>query len=74
MAFAAWLIWSGALISVFGVSGLLGCAVYGLRLRRLALDEATMRARLGRALVWHLLALAFGVLGLMLVILGLFLR
>lgn len=68
------LIWIGAAISMAGVLGLVWCILYVLKLRRAQLDDATMRARMQRAVVINFAALAVSTLGLMLVVLGIFLR
>lgn len=68
------MIWAGAAVTLLGVGGLIGCVLYVLRLRRAGLDDAMMRERLRRGVVWNMAALFVSVLGLMLVIIGIALR
>ena len=67
------LIWSGAFLSLLGLVGLIWCIVYVARARRARLSEEELRARLKKALPLNLGSLFVSVLGLMLVILGIFL-
>lgn len=67
------LIWSGALISLGGLCGLVWCIVYIARARRANLSDEALRARLQRAVPLNLGALFISVIGLMLVIVGIFL-
>jgi hypothetical protein len=68
-----WLIWGGAAVSMAGVLGLAWCVVYVLRLRRAGLDDATLRAKMQRAVLINFVALGVSTLGLMLVVVGIFL-
>ncbi len=68
------LIWIGAAVSLAGVAALVWCIIYVIRLRRADLDEPTMRTRMQKAVIVNFAALAISTLGLMLVVLGLFLR
>lgn len=70
MTTGAMMIWAGAALTLIGVAGLIGCVVYGLRLRRAGLPEDQMRAGLKRGVMWNTAALFVSVIGLMLVILG----
>jgi hypothetical protein len=65
-----WLIWTGAAVSMAGVTGLLWCIVFALRARKAGLSDEALRARLQRAVVINLAALFVSALGLMIVILG----
>lgn len=67
------LIWGGALLSVAGLIGLILCIVYVARARKAQLADQDMRALLQKALPLNLGALFLSVIGLMLVILGIFL-
>lgn len=67
------LIWAGAAISVAGLAGLVWCIIYVMRLRKLGLDDQTMRARMQRAVLINFAALAVSTIGLMMVIAGIFL-
>ncbi|MDW3181866.1 MULTISPECIES: hypothetical protein [unclassified Roseobacter] len=67
------LIWGGASLSFIGLIGLIWCIIYVARARRARLPDAEMRAKLKTALPMNLGALFLSVIGLMLVILGIFL-
>lgn len=67
------LIWSGALTSLAGLCGLVWCIVFVARARRAKLSDEELRARLRRAVPLNLGALFLSVIGLMLVVLGIFL-
>lgn len=67
------LIWGGASLSLIGLLGLVWCIIYVARARRSKLSDDEMRTRLKRALPMNLGALFLSVIGLMLVILGIFL-
>lgn len=67
------LVWIGAVISLIGLVGLLACIVIIARAKRAKLEDAEMRAKLARVIPLNLGALLLSVLGLMLVIVGLFL-
>ncbi|MCV3274121.1 hypothetical protein [Roseobacter sinensis] len=67
------LIWGGASLSFIGLLGLVWCIIYVARARRAQLSDEDMRVRLRTALPMNLGALFLSVIGLMLVILGIFL-
>ncbi len=67
------LVWVGAAISLAGVLALVWCILYVIRLRRAGLDDATLRARMHKAVLVNFAALAISTLGLMMVIAGIFL-
>ncbi|WP_300034760.1 hypothetical protein [uncultured Roseobacter sp.] len=67
------IIWSGAGVSLLGLAGLVWCIVYVARARRARLSDEDMRAVLARALPFNLGALFLSVIGLVLVIIGIFL-
>jgi Flp pilus assembly protein CpaB len=67
-----WLIWAGAAISLVGLAGLVWCIVKVARARRARLPDEEMRAVLKAAVPLNLGALFLSVIGLMLVILGIF--
>ncbi|MCL1627923.1 MULTISPECIES: hypothetical protein [Roseinatronobacter] len=67
------IVWAGAVVSLAGVAGLVWCILYVIRLRRATLDEATMRARMQKAVLVNFAALAVSTLGLMMVVAGIFL-
>ncbi|MFK7880631.1 hypothetical protein [Roseobacter sp.] len=68
-----YLIWGGAFLSLIGLLGLMWCIIYVARARRAKLSDDAMRAKLQKALPMNLGALFLSVIGLMLVILGIFL-
>jgi hypothetical protein len=68
------LIWIGAAISLAGILGLAWCILYVLKLRRQNLDDVDMRTRMQRAVLINFAALAVSTVGLMLVIIGIFLK
>lgn len=65
-----WLIWLGAVTSLGGVAVIVWCAVAVMRARRAGLDDAAMRNRLQRLVIYNMAALGVSVLGLMLVVMG----
>jgi hypothetical protein len=67
------LIWGGAFLSLLGLVGLIWCIVFVARARRANLTEDELRGRLKKALPLNLGSLFTSVLGLMLIILGIFL-
>ena len=67
------LIWFGAFLSLVGLVGLIWCIVFVARARRAKLSEDALREKLRKALPLNLGSLFVSVLGLMLVILGIFL-
>lgn len=71
-ALADLLIWCGAILSLCGLAGLVWCIVYVARARRANPGEEILREKLRRALPLNLAALFLSVIGLMVVILGIF--
>jgi len=67
------LIWTGALVSLIGLAGLLRCIQLAIRARRAGLGEAAMRARLQRLVALNMGALMLSALGLMTVVVGILL-
>jgi hypothetical protein len=67
------LVWGGAILSLVGLAGLIWCIVTVWRARAAKLDDAGMRAVMTRVLPLNLGALFLSVIGLMLVIVGVFL-
>ena len=67
------IIWTGAGVSLLGLAGLIWCIVYVARARRAKLADEEMRAVLRRAQPLSLGALFLSVIGLVLVIIGIFL-
>ena len=69
----AWLIWAGAGVSLIGLAGLIACIVAVTRAKRAGLDDAALRAKLQRVVVWNMGALFVSVIGLMMVVTGILL-
>ena len=67
------LIWGGAAISGLGLVGLMWCVLTVWRARQAKLDDTEMRAVMQRVLPRNLGALFLSVIGLMVVIIGIFL-
>lgn len=68
------LIWIGAAVSLVGVAGLAWCVVMALRARNSGLPDKAVRAALQKVVIYNMGALGVSALGLMLVVLGIFLR
>ncbi|MHA6325562.1 hypothetical protein [Roseivivax sp. CAU 1753] len=67
------LIWGGAAVSLMGLAGLVFCIVKVSKARRKALPDDQLRAELHKVVPLNLGALFLSVIGLMLVVLGIFL-
>ncbi|MEE4188104.1 MAG: hypothetical protein V2I76_06620 [Roseobacter sp.] len=67
------LIWTGAFISLTGLVGLVWCIIFVARARRAKLSDEDLRARVRKAVPINLGALFLSVIGLMLVVIGIFL-
>ena len=67
------LIWTGALLSLCGVGGLIWCIVLALKARSAGLSDDAMRARLQHIVTLNMIALGVSALGLMLVVAGILL-
>ena len=70
MAMGDLMIWTGAVVTLLGVVGLVACVVYVLRVRRSGMDDAALRQALQKGVIWNMASLFISVLGLMLVIVG----
>jgi hypothetical protein len=68
-----WLIWAGAAASLTGLAVLIWCILRVWRARRAKLPDTELRAELARLMPINLGALFGSVIGLMMVILGIFL-
>ena len=66
------IIWSGATVSILGLLGLAWCIWRVTRAKRAKLDDEAMRKVLQSAIPLNLGALFLSVIGLMLVIVGIF--
>ncbi|MFC6637828.1 hypothetical protein GV827_06185 [Sulfitobacter sp. JBTF-M27] len=71
-SFASIIIWSGAAISLLGLVGLVWCILRVSKAKRAKLNDDEMRKVLQSALPLNLGALFLSVIGLMLVIVGIF--
>ena len=69
-----WLIWSGALLSVAGLAGLVWCIIRVWKAKRAKLSDADLRAEVQKVVPLNMAALFLSVIGLMMVILGIFLE
>ncbi len=67
------LIWAGAAVSLMGLAGIVWSIVAVARARRAGLDDAALRARLQRMVGVNMGALFVSVIGLMMVVLGVWL-
>lgn len=67
------IVWTGAALSVAGLLGLVWCIIKVARARRQKLDDDALRAVVQSVLPYNLGALLLSVLGLMLVMVGIFL-
>ncbi|CUI01171.1 hypothetical protein [Leisingera aquaemixtae] len=67
------IVWTGAAVSVAGLLGLVWCIIKVARARRQNLDDDALRAVVQSVLPYNLGALLLSVLGLMLVMTGIFL-
>lgn len=68
------MVWIGALVSLLGVAGLGWCVVLALRARNSGLPDEEMRGALQKVVIYNMAALGVSALGLMLVVMGIFLR
>lgn len=67
------LIWSGTGLSLLGLAGLVWSILRVASARRKTRDDAELRAAVQSTLPYHLGAMFLSVLGLMLVVIGIFL-
>ncbi|MCF3593910.1 hypothetical protein LZG00_07840 [Rhodobacteraceae bacterium LMO-12] len=68
------LIWSGAVITLLGVAGLLFVGVKVASARRETSDDEALKARIQKLLPINLAALFISAIGLMMVVIGIVLR
>lgn len=68
-----YLVWSGAVVTVAGLLGLAWCILTVSKAKRAGLDDEALRGQLKRVVVVNLAALFASVLGLMMVVMGVFL-
>lgn len=67
------LVWIGAAISIAGLGGLVYCILRVLKAKRAGLNDEELRAAVARVVPLNLGALFLSVIGLMIVIVGIFL-
>jgi len=67
------LVWIGAAISLVGLCGLVYCILRVLKAKRSGLDDEALRAAVAKVVPLNLGALFLSVIGLMIVIVGIFL-
>jgi hypothetical protein len=67
------IIWSGTALSLLGLLGLVYCILRVSRAKRAGIDDEAMRAELKKVVPLNLGALFLSVIGLMMVIVGIFL-
>ena len=67
------LIWAGAVVSIVGLAGLIWCISTVWKARRANLSDADLRAAVQRVVPVNLGALFLSVIGLMMVVVGIFL-
>ncbi len=70
----AWLIWSGALVSLAGLAGLVWCIVKVWSARRRGLPDEELRTLVRKVVPLNMGALMLSTIGLMMVITGIFLK
>lgn len=63
-----WLIWSGAALSIIGMTGIIWSVILVLKARRAGLDDAALRAALTKVVPINLGSLMVSVLGLIIVV------
>lgn len=66
------LVWIGALVTLGGLLGLIWCIISVARARKAGLSEEALKARLQRAVALNLGAMFLSVIGLMIVVIGIF--
>ncbi|SEN85590.1 hypothetical protein [Palleronia pelagia] len=67
------LIIGGAIVALLGLLGLVYCIVAALKARRAGLSDDALRARLQRLVAWNLGSLMLSMIGLGMVVAGIFL-
>ena len=68
-----WLIWGGAFVSLIGLAGLILSIVKVAKARKAGLSDDELRAAVQRVVPLNMGSLFLSVIGLMMVILGIFL-
>jgi len=65
-----WLIWIGTAISLIGLGGLVWCMVRVFKAKRAGLSDEALKAEVQRVVPINMAALAFSVLGLISIVIG----
>ncbi|QPM89105.1 hypothetical protein [Pseudooceanicola algae] len=65
-----WLIWTGTLVSLIGLTSLFWSIIKVAQAKRAQLDDAALREAIRRAMPFNMGGLALSVLGLMAVMVG----
>lgn len=68
-----WLIWGGALVSLIGLAGLILSIIKVAKARKAGLSDDDLRAAVQKVMPLNMGSLFLSVIGLMMVILGIFL-
>lgn len=68
-----WLVWGGALVSLIGLFGLILSILRVAKARKLGLNDEELRQAVQKAMPLNMGALFLSVIGLMMVIVGIFL-
>ena len=68
-----YLIWVGAVVSLFGLAGIFYCIFLALKAKRANLSDDEMRSRLQRIVILNMAALLLSMVGLMMVATGIIL-
>lgn len=67
------LIWAGAIVSIIGLGGVIWCILQAMKARKANLPDEELRARLQKVVAVNMGALLFSILGLMMIVIGIFL-
>lgn len=68
-----WLIIIGAILSLVGLVGLVASALQVMKAKKSGLEDDALKAKMQKALILNMGALALSALGLMVVVVGIFL-
>ena len=67
------LIWIGAIVTLFGLAGLIWCIVKVQRARAKGLDDEALKSEIQKVVAYNLGALFLSAIGLMMVVIGILL-
>lgn len=68
------LIWGGTFISFIGLLGLIGCIIKARQAKNATMTEEDLNAEIRKLIPWNMGALFLSTIGLMIVIIGIFLK